>query len=82
MQFPYLHNYLSLINCCRVTAKLRYYPKEYVQELMAQAMGFLLRTRTAPFEQLDKGTRLIYEFCSNFFIEKVMNTDTVDKEST
>ena len=80
MQFPYLHNYLSLINCCRVTAKLRYYPKEYVQELMAQAMGFLLRTRTAPFEQLDKG--LYISFVEFFYIEKVMNTDTVDKEST
>ncbi|XP_004305310.1 PREDICTED: small subunit processome component 20 homolog [Fragaria vesca subsp. vesca] len=54
-----LQKYLvhRLVDMLEVTAKLRYYPKEYVQELMAQAMGFLLRTRTAPFGQLDKGVR-------------------------
>ncbi|XP_062008273.1 U3 small nucleolar RNA-associated protein 20 [Rosa rugosa] len=56
-----LQKYLvhKLVDMLEVTAKLRYYPKNYVQELMAQAMGFLLRTRTAPFVQLDKGVRKI-----------------------
>lgn len=55
------YNYIPMVNiCCRVTAKLRYYPKDYVQEFTAQAMGFLLRTRTAPFEQLEKGMTTPY----------------------
>ncbi|KAK9923252.1 hypothetical protein M0R45_031682 [Rubus argutus] len=52
----YLQKYLvhKLVDMLEVTAKLRYYPKDYVQEFTAQAMGFLLRTRTAPLSSLKK----------------------------
>ncbi|KAA3480361.1 small subunit processome component 20-like protein isoform X2 [Gossypium australe] len=39
----------------RVTVRLRYYPKDHVQEFMAEATSFLLRN--APVEQLIKGIR-------------------------
>ncbi|KAK0607559.1 hypothetical protein LWI29_016732 [Acer saccharum] len=48
---------LSLEPILRVTAKLRYYPKEYIQEFMAEATSFLLRN--APIEQVKTGIRKI-----------------------
>lgn len=42
----------------RVTLKLRYYPKEYVQEFMAEAISFLFRN--APAEQLQEGKTMLY----------------------
>lgn len=41
------------LNFFRVTVKLRFYPKDYVQEFMAEALSFLLRN--APDEQLQYG---------------------------
>ncbi|XVE81263.1 hypothetical protein DITRI_Ditri15bG0049500 [Diplodiscus trichospermus] len=45
----------DIINVLKVTVRLRYYPKDYVQEFMAEATSFLLRN--APVEQLIKGIR-------------------------
>ncbi|PSS35668.1 Small subunit processome component like [Actinidia chinensis var. chinensis] len=55
----YLQKYLvqEVIHVLRVTAKLRYHPKDYVQEFMAEAVSFLLRN--APIEQLIKGIRKV-----------------------
>ncbi|CAI8597993.1 unnamed protein product [Vicia faba] len=39
------------------TSKLRYYPKEYVRQFMAEAMSFVLRN--APKEQLEIGVRIV-----------------------
>ncbi|CAL5416773.1 unnamed protein product [Camellia sinensis] len=47
----------DVVHVLRVTGKLRYYPKNYVQEFMAEAVSFLLRN--APIEQLIKGTRKV-----------------------
>lgn len=69
-----LHDYLGLwrlalgkflIHCTfslfwRVTTKLRYYPKDYVQELMAEAVSFLLRNAKTSSEQLKKGIFLLH----------------------
>ncbi|KAI4344958.1 hypothetical protein L6164_012131 [Bauhinia variegata] len=51
----YLQKYLlhNPLNVLRVTTKLRYYPKDYVQEFMAESMSFVLRN--APDEQLKRG---------------------------
>ena len=54
--------YYLFCNCCfcRVTVKLRYYPKDFVQEFMAEALSFLLRNPST--EQLIKGiVRRIFE---------------------
>ncbi|XP_021290199.1 small subunit processome component 20 homolog isoform X1 [Herrania umbratica] len=53
----HLQKYLirDIINVLKVTVRLRYYPKDYVQEFMAEATSFLLRN--APVEQLIKGIR-------------------------
>ncbi|XP_035546350.1 U3 small nucleolar RNA-associated protein 20-like isoform X4 [Juglans regia] len=50
----YLQKYLirDLVYLLKVTVKLRFYPKDYVQEFMAEALSFLLRN--APDEQLQK----------------------------
>lgn len=48
------------IDSSRVTSKLRYYPKEYVQQFMAEAMPFVLRN--APDEQLKRGSHVIDYF--------------------
>ncbi|XP_050219970.1 uncharacterized protein LOC126670312 [Mercurialis annua] len=55
----YLQKYLvrDVVHVLKVTAKLRYYNKSYLQELMAVATSFLLRN--APDEQLKKGIRKI-----------------------
>lgn len=47
--------YVILSLFWRVTTKLRYYPKDYVQELMAEAVSFLLRNANTSSEQLKKG---------------------------
>ncbi|XVF29034.1 hypothetical protein REPUB_Repub15cG0084600 [Reevesia pubescens] len=53
----HLRKYLirDIIRVLKVTVRLRYYPKDYVQEFMAEATSFLLRN--APVEQLIKGIR-------------------------
>ncbi|TYJ14812.1 hypothetical protein E1A91_A10G142700v1 [Gossypium mustelinum] len=53
----YLQKYLirDVIHVLKVTVRLRYYPKDHVQEFMAEATSFLLRN--APVEQLIKGIR-------------------------
>ncbi|XP_004492742.1 uncharacterized protein [Cicer arietinum] len=55
----YLQKYLILntSEVLKVTSKLRYYPKEYVQQFMAEAMSFVLRN--APDEQLKRGIRRV-----------------------
>ncbi|XP_057544903.1 uncharacterized protein LOC130824041 isoform X1 [Amaranthus tricolor] len=55
----YLQKYLTqdVVNVLKVTVKLRYYPKDFVQEFMAEALSFLLRN--ASTEQLIKGVRKI-----------------------
>ncbi|XVF65313.1 hypothetical protein PTKIN_Ptkin09bG0238000 [Pterospermum kingtungense] len=53
----HLQKYLirDIKNVLKVTVRLRYYPKDYVQEFMAEATSFLLRN--ASVEQLIKGVR-------------------------
>ncbi|GAU23590.1 hypothetical protein TSUD_385780 [Trifolium subterraneum] len=65
----------SLIRLCffdfdasRVTSKLRYYPKEYVRQFMAEAMSFVLRT--APDQQLERGIRRVIKEAAKKAIEK------------
>ncbi|KAB1216916.1 hypothetical protein CJ030_MR4G016071 [Morella rubra] len=55
----YLQKYLirDIAFVLKVTRKLRFYPKDYVQEFMAEALSFLLRN--APDEQLRDGVRRI-----------------------
>ncbi|KAE8036875.1 hypothetical protein FH972_009508 [Carpinus fangiana] len=55
----YLQKYLirDLVYVLKVTVQLRFYPKDYVQEFMAEATSFLLRN--APDEQLQDGIRKI-----------------------
>ncbi|CAL2245681.1 unnamed protein product [Prunus armeniaca] len=55
----YLQKYLvqKLVHVLKVTVKLRYYPKDYIQEFMAEGMSFLLRN--APFEQLKEGVKKV-----------------------
>ncbi|XP_031259480.1 small subunit processome component 20 homolog isoform X1 [Pistacia vera] len=54
----YLQKYLirDLTSVLKVTLKLRYYPKDYVQEFMAEATSFLLRKDR---KQLKSGIRKI-----------------------
>ncbi|XP_028759690.1 small subunit processome component 20 homolog isoform X2 [Neltuma alba] len=51
----YLQKYLihNTLHVLKVTAKLRYYPKEYIQQFMAEAVSFVLRN--APDEHLKRG---------------------------
>ncbi|XP_043720805.1 small subunit processome component 20 homolog [Telopea speciosissima] len=51
----YLQKYLvrDVVHVLEITAHIRYYPKVYVQEFMAEAVSFLLRN--APEEQLKQG---------------------------
>ncbi|KAL3626591.1 hypothetical protein CASFOL_030140 [Castilleja foliolosa] len=51
----YLHKYLTkdVGHVLSVTAKLRYYPKDYVRECMAESVSFLLRK--TPAQQLQEG---------------------------
>ncbi|KAK7331456.1 hypothetical protein VNO77_25681 [Canavalia gladiata] len=57
----YLQKYLirNPSEVLKVTSKLRYYPKEYVQQFMAEAMSFVLRN--APHEQFQKGIRRVID---------------------
>ncbi|KAL0288362.1 UNVERIFIED_CONTAM: Small subunit processome component 20 [Sesamum calycinum] len=58
----YLQKYLikDVGHVLRITAKLRYYPKDYVREFMAESVSFLLRK--TPVQQLKKGiTKLMGE---------------------
>ncbi|EFH61980.1 hypothetical protein ARALYDRAFT_342733 [Arabidopsis lyrata subsp. lyrata] len=47
----------------KVTLELRYYPKDYIIELMSPSMSFLLRT--APDKQLEKGSGSTVEVVSS-----------------
>lgn len=58
--------FLFHFDTSRVTSKLRYYPKEYVQQFMAEAMSFVLRN--APDEQLKRGIDVIDCFLSCQYI--------------
>ncbi|XP_047962589.1 small subunit processome component 20 homolog isoform X2 [Salvia hispanica] len=51
----YLQKYLikDVGHILRITKKLRYHPKDYVREFMAESVSFLLRK--APIEQLKRG---------------------------
>ncbi|CAK8567091.1 unnamed protein product [Lathyrus sativus] len=55
----YLKKYLEQnpSEVLKATSKLRYYPKEYVKQSMAEAMSFVLRN--APYEQLKIGIRSV-----------------------
>lgn len=55
----YLQKYLArdVVQVLKVTLKLRYYPKDFVQEFMAEALSFLLRN--ASTQQLIKGIRKV-----------------------
>ncbi|KMT14841.1 hypothetical protein BVRB_3g065640 isoform B [Beta vulgaris subsp. vulgaris] len=55
----YLQKYLTrdVVHVLKVTIKLRFYPKDFVQEFMAEALSFLMRN--APTQQLVKGVRKI-----------------------
>ncbi|KAG8377667.1 hypothetical protein BUALT_Bualt08G0056700 [Buddleja alternifolia] len=58
----YLQKYLTkdVGHVLRITAKLRYYQKDYVREFMAESVSFLLRK--TPIQQLKKGiTKLMTE---------------------
>ncbi|KAL0433002.1 UNVERIFIED_CONTAM: Small subunit processome component 20 [Sesamum latifolium] len=59
----YLQKYLikDVGHVLRITAKLRYYPKDYVREFMAESVSFLLRK--TPVQQLKKGIA----FCRDLF---------------
>ena len=58
----YSQKYLirDIVHVLKVTVKLRYFPKDYVQEFMAEAVSFLLRN--APLEQLIKGITIFIVF--------------------
>uniref|UniRef100_K3XDN4 Uncharacterized protein n=1 Tax=Setaria italica TaxID=4555 RepID=K3XDN4_SETIT len=51
----YLQKYLvkDIVQILRITAALRYFPKDYVREFMAESVSFLLRN--APNNQLTQG---------------------------
>ncbi|KAL7595784.1 hypothetical protein Lser_V15G29528 [Lactuca serriola] len=55
----YLQKYLmrDVVHVLKVTTKMRFYPKDYIQEFMAEAASFLLRN--APIEQLNRGIKKI-----------------------
>ncbi|KAI7751942.1 hypothetical protein M8C21_008264, partial [Ambrosia artemisiifolia] len=55
----YLQKYLmrDVVNILKVTKKLRFYPKDYIQEFMAESISFLLRN--APAEQINRGVRKV-----------------------
>ncbi|CAO2170436.1 unnamed protein product [Urochloa humidicola] len=55
----YLQKYLvkDIGQILRITAKLRYYPKDYVREFMAESVSFLLRN--APNSQLTQGLSIL-----------------------
>ncbi|KAL3724550.1 hypothetical protein ACJRO7_029686 [Eucalyptus globulus] len=67
----YLQKYLrrDIVYVLKITTKLRYYVKEYVQDFMAEAMSFLLRN--APVEELIKGVRkLMFEVVKKQSVER------------
>lgn len=61
--YKYMYIILYMYAFCRVTVKLRYFPKYHIQKFMAEAVSFLLRN--APFEQLKEGTTL-HILCFHF----------------
>ncbi|KAK8959123.1 hypothetical protein KSP40_PGU003577 [Platanthera guangdongensis] len=69
----YLHKNIvkDVVTLLKMTAQLRYYPKEYVQEFMAEVVSFLLRT--APLIQLQNGIRKIIRevVCGSSSVKKI-----------
>ncbi|KAL2923314.1 Small subunit processome component 20-like protein [Bienertia sinuspersici] len=57
MMYLQRHLITNVVYVLKVTVRLRYYPKDFVQEFMAKALSFLLRN--APAEQLEKGVKKI-----------------------
>lgn len=55
----YLQKYLmrDVVHILKVTKKLRFYPKDYIQDFMGESVSFLLRN--APVEQLNRGVRKV-----------------------
>ncbi|XP_022999923.1 small subunit processome component 20 homolog [Cucurbita maxima] len=55
----HLQKYLTrnLVHLLKITVPLRHYPKEYIQDFMAEATSFLLRN--APVDQLKNGIKQI-----------------------
>uniref|UniRef100_J3L1D9 Uncharacterized protein n=1 Tax=Oryza brachyantha TaxID=4533 RepID=J3L1D9_ORYBR len=55
----YLQKYLvkDVVQILRITAPLRYFPKDYVREFMAESVSFVLRN--APISQLIQGVRKV-----------------------
>ncbi|KAL6577838.1 hypothetical protein OROMI_010166 [Orobanche minor] len=51
----HLKMHLRIDHVLRITANLRYYPKDCVRELMAESVSYLLRGRKAPIQRLKKG---------------------------
>ncbi|XP_057768678.1 uncharacterized protein LOC130988750 [Salvia miltiorrhiza] len=49
-----LKKYLTIDHILRITESLRYYPKDCVQELMAESVSYFLRKRKARIQQLKK----------------------------
>ncbi|KAF9622576.1 hypothetical protein IFM89_032475 [Coptis chinensis] len=69
----YLKKYLiqDISELLKITVRLRYYPKDYVEEFMAESVSFLLRN--APDKQLLKGIRDI--------IQEVVRQPSVSRKS-
>lgn len=61
----YLQKYLvkDVVHVLRVTVELRYYPKDYIQELIAESVSFLLRN--ASRENLEEGVREVMTEVAN-----------------
>ncbi|XP_076896866.1 uncharacterized protein LOC143550000 [Bidens hawaiensis] len=55
----YLQKYLTrdVAYVLKITIKLRFYPKDYIQEFMAESVSFLLRN--APTNQINKGVKKV-----------------------
>ncbi|CAN1813709.1 U3 small nucleolar RNA-associated protein 20 [Linum perenne] len=51
----YLKGYLDIVNILKISAKLIYYPKDYIQKFAAEATSYLLRN--AYDKQLQQGIR-------------------------
>ena len=59
--FSHLTGCQLIYHCWRTTSALRYFPKDYVREFMAESVSFLLRN--APNNQLAQGT-FLFSLCS------------------
>ncbi|KAI3808247.1 hypothetical protein L1987_24196 [Smallanthus sonchifolius] len=55
----------DVVNILKVTKKLRFYPKDYIQEFMAESVFFLLRN--APVDQINRGSNPVVEVVITVF---------------